>query len=645
MRVVRFLFALMALVVLGLGALVVFLPGEKIAAIASEQVKSKTGRALKFEGDVGISWFPTIGVSTGKVTLSNAPWSTNGPMFSAASATIGVDVMSALSGDIRIKKIELIGPDILLEQTAGGEANWSLLTSSTDKAPVAAPQSDASAVGGFALESMVIKNARLRFWAAGQTPVEISNLDAELSWADRTLPAKLDLKAQPANAPVNISATITHMDAFLAGNISDLTADITAAKGLVTFDGRAGIAPEAAGKIAVDLPNADAFLNALGMPGGIPGPLSIAGDVTLTRDLQLSLRQGAISAFGNVISAQADVNLNGAKPVVNAQIATQTLDLKPLISGSASGPGGASSPAPAGKAPSTGWSKTPIDASALGLIDGTISFASEKIDMGDIAVGRTRATIAIDNARAVATLRELQAYDGLVTGIFVANNRNGLSVRADLDVNQISLQPFLTATADIKNFTGKANLKTSVLGSGNSVFAIMNSLDGEGSVSVGRGTIEGIDLDELLRGDVTGGTTVFDKLTATWTTLNGVLRNDDLRMELPRLAATGAGTIGLGLRTIDYVVSPQIRGDDAPLLVVPVKIEGSWDNPSIAPELDKVIKQNFAKEKEELEQKAKEAAAKELGVTIEEGQSAEDALKKKLEDEATKGLLKLLGGD
>jgi len=35
----------------------------------------------------------------------------------------------------------------------------------------------------------------------------------------------------------------------------------------------------------------------------------------------------------------------------------------------------------------------------------------------------------------------------------------------------------------------------------------------------------------------------------------------------------------------------------------------------------------------------------ELGATVTETEDVEDALKKKLEEEATKGLLKLLGGD
>ncbi|MCP4817980.1 MAG: AsmA family protein, partial [Shimia sp.] len=170
MRIIRILFAIIFTVILGIIALVMILPGEKIAGIAADQVKSMTGRDLVFEGDVGISWYPTIGISTGKVTFSNAPWSANGPMFSAERATIGVDVMAALGGDIRIKKIELIAPDVLLETNTDGAANWEILPTSEE-----AVEPTASSSGSIALENMVIRDARLRYMAAGQSPVDISN--------------------------------------------------------------------------------------------------------------------------------------------------------------------------------------------------------------------------------------------------------------------------------------------------------------------------------------------------------------------------------------------------------------------------------------------------------------------------------------
>ena len=163
-------------------------------------------------------------------------------------------------------------------------------------------------------------------------------------------------------------------------------------------------------------------------------------------------------------------------------------------------------------------------------------------------------------ARAWARIQERGAYEGAVTGLVVANNRNGLSVRGDLKVSQIALQPFLAATADLDKFTGTADFESRFLSSGETLDAIMNNMSGDGRVEVGRGTIEGIDLDKLLRGDVTGGTTVFNSMVASWTIADGVLGNRDLLMKLSRLSATGKGTVGLGLGTIDHVFLAQPQG-------------------------------------------------------------------------------------
>ena len=87
-----------------------------------------------------------------------------------------------------------------------------------------------------------------------------------------------------------------------------------------------------------------------------------------------------------------------------------------------------------------------------------------------------------------------------------------------------------------------------------------------------------------------------------------------------------------------------------------MRIRGPWANPRITPDLEKAIDLNLKAEKEKLEQKVREerkkledkaqkeinrTIEKELGVTVDEGQSLEDAFQKKLENEAAKGLLKL----
>ena len=99
MRIIRLLFTILLVLVLAIGAFIFFLPGEQIARIASEQVKEQFDRDLVIEGDVKLSFFPNVGISTGPVTLSNAAWSDNGPMFQAEGAQIGVDALGLLGGN------------------------------------------------------------------------------------------------------------------------------------------------------------------------------------------------------------------------------------------------------------------------------------------------------------------------------------------------------------------------------------------------------------------------------------------------------------------------------------------------------------------------------------------------------------------
>ena len=257
----------------------------------------------------------------------------------------------------------------------------------------------------------------------------------------------------------------------------------------------------------------------------------------------------------------------------------------------------------------------------------------------------------IDRARAVLTLQPLTVFGGTVQGELVANNRSGLSVGGKLRADGIEMQQMLGQLAGIERLSGKAAGDLEFLGVGASVDAIMRSLKGGGGLRMGRGVIAGIDLDQLLRaGGGIGGTTVFDSLTASYVIDKGDLLNDDLALQLSRFTADGAGRIGLGARDIDYLFTP-VKLSDASgrQLAVSARIVGPWANPKIRAELNQALQGELDARRDELEQrakdKAKEKLQEELGVTVQDGQSVEDALKDRVEDEAKKQLLRLLGGD
>ncbi len=642
--IIRAIGILLLILVVAVGSLFL-LPADRIARIAADQLRNLTGREVTITGDVGLTFWPVLGVTAGGLEVGNADWAKDGAMLSAANAAIGVDAMALIRGEIKITNIEAQSPTIRLEQRRDGRASWQFSDGGGEAAIETAPTAPARSPRPLTIQRLNITDATLIYDAEGSDLVRFDGVDLSLDWPERAGDAVIKAALRPAADRVSIEATINRFDQFLNGDIRPLRARVDTKGGGVSLTGRAGLAGAVAGDLWLKTSDTGRFLAALGvadiaLPQGLGKTADINLDLTLTPDRHLALREVVADLGGNALTGAADITLNGT-PDVNAQINVGALDLTGFAGSAPSGTAPASStPAPASP---TGWSKAPIDASALSAFNGEVALRADSIDLGTLSLGATRVLLRNDRSRLVAELREIRAYAGVISGEFVVNNRNGLSVGGALNATSIAMQPLLQQTAGLGRFHGTGDAEVSFLGSGASLDAIMRSLSGSGAVNVGRGHIEGIDLDALMGNfDVEGGTTVFDSLAATFDMDQGVLRNDDLLMQLPNFTATGTGQVGLGAQTLDYTVTPKalrVNGDRG--LAIPVRIFGPWAAPQIKPDLQAALDMNFAKEKEQARQKLNEKLEEELGVSRQDGQSVEDAVKQKVEDELRRGLFKL----
>ncbi|SHL64436.1 AsmA protein [Roseovarius marisflavi] len=643
--VFRLIGLLVVVVVIIVGSLFL-LPGDRIARIAADQISSATGRKVTMQGDTRISFYPVLGVSTGVVEVANADWTKAGPMLRADSLKIGVEPNALFGGDIRITGLEMVNPEIQLERAANGSVNWELgvegVAPSGQSGEGGAPaQSKRLAL---TLDRALITGASLKYTDHGTGEVQdFRNMDFELRWPSYDGTATFEATLRPAGESVHITGHLDQVGQFLDGAVTGVVASLTSPGGSLGFAGRAGLQPQLEGRLDIDIASTSGFMTGLGLgavdvPKGLGRSIKGSSQITLTQDMRLSLRDLALALGGNQLAGAADIMLGEKVPRINAQLNAGALDLSSLAGADSNvGNSGAD----------TGWSKAAIDASALGLANGEVALVADSVNLGDLKLGKTRTLMTLDRSRAVFALRELRAYEGLVTGEFVVNNRSGLSVGGNMNVSAINLETFLADAIDVSRFAARGDSSLSFLGSGRSVHAIMNSLSGKGALKTGRGVISGIDLDRLMRsGDMTGGTTVFDEMSASFTMDKGNLFNSDLLMNLPLAKATGTGRVGLGARDIDYLFTPVLlEGENRRGLAIPVRIRGPWANPRITPDLEKAIDMNLKEERKKLESKAKKeikrAVEKKLGVTVEDGQSVEDAVKDKIEDRAKRELFKL----
>ncbi len=641
--IIRGIGALLLIGVIVLGGLFL-LRGDRIARIASDQLSRMTGRAVSITGDVGVTLWPVLGVTAGGLEVGNADWTDKGAMLTAANAAIGVDAGALLRGEIRITNIAAQSPVIRLEQRRDGRASWQFTDSSSGARIETQSEPTASRRRPLSIQKLTVTDATLIYDAEGADVLRYEGVDLALDWPERGGAADITASMAPAGEAVQLAARIDSFADFLEGGVQPLRADVATRGGEVSFDGRGSLNGALAGDLRVDSPDTARFLASFGaggvtLPRGLGQSVDLRSGLTLTADRRLALRNIAVDLGGNSLTGQADLALNGT-PRITANLRTGALDLSALSDETAE-TGGSGSPTTAGL---EGWSRQEINADWLAAFDGDIALSAESIDLGQLALGPTRAVLRNDRARMVFDLQDMSAYGGKVAGEFVMNNRSGLSVGGKLRAQGVQMRDLLEDTAGVTRFTGDGTAEVSFLGSGQSVDAIMRSLSGAGVLTMGRGTIAGIDLDALLGSvDAKGGSTVFDSVDATFDIAQGILRNDDLLMLLPNFNATGAGQVNLGARTLDYTVTPKALRVNAARggLAVPVRITGPWADPEIKADLRAAIDLNFAEEKQRAEDVVRQKIQEELNIAPDDSRSTEDIVKDELENALKRELFKL----
>ena len=667
MRSVKWVVGGLAAVVVILGLAWVMVPKERIIKFALNQVQAQTGRDVTVGGDADLKIFPNLVVVAEQVSVANADWSDRGPMMTAERLDVAVSMTALLGGDIVISRLSLVRPDILLERDETGLANWVFGSDQTQTRDT--PNENSGVDGGAGTNDADIPLIEIPI-------AEI--VDGQVRYIDRASGSDMSLRdisaelRMPAlDQPISFAGALTYgaraitlaasaqMPADFAHNTPiPFGAEIAVSEGgALSLEGTATLSGRVTGDVSMDIANTHNFLSAFdvtvsGLSPNLGAQVKASTKLALD-DRALTLSDVVAQLGANRVSGRLMAKFSEV-PDVSGALNVGTFDLRsPQTVANASGVSNEGSASSA-----TGWSQEPLDIGALELLNADLNVTGDALITDTLQIEGFSGQIRIDNARAVLTLDELNAYRGAGAGEVVLNARNGLSTAIKFQGNAVDLNPLMSDLLDISSIEGRANVNLDLLGGGSSVDGIMKSLSGTAGFNVDSGRWTGMDLDRVLQsGDTTPGTTVFDNLSASSTLKNGVASNDDLILSLPSFETRGAGQIDIGNRNLDYTLTPNAKSArSGEGLAIPVRIHGSWDAPKFQPDLNAAVNLNFAEEKAALEAKAKERieaekqkleerAKQALGDVLPDAKNVEDALKKELEKGAAGGLLKLLGNN
>ncbi|MEM8882396.1 MAG: AsmA family protein [Pseudomonadota bacterium] len=669
--IIRIGLVIAAVAVLGMTALFA-IPTDEITSRVVARISEATGRNVVIRGDVRPRLVPVLGIRAEEIEIGNPDWVEEGPLLVAQSLDVGLAWAPLLRREIHVQSARMVAPRLTLVRAEDGRVSWDF--GGEDAAPAgasdggtttAAPQqgSGISGPGRIAVDEVVIDEAAVLFIdrVAGRN-LQYDPVDIRVTAPTAGGPIGVEATVGQDAGAVALTTTIGGLPALMSGDVSDLTIDLTWPGGSAGFDGRAGLSPAADGTVNFQASTiaplfALAALPAPVLPRGFGQErMEFSGNLTFTEEGSLHLREAALALDETALRAELDLLPGAERPFLRGNVTVTALALPEVSDGDLDASGGdvGGQQASSGASAGAGWSQTPIDASALFSLDTDVSITAEALEWGDLAFGPLRARITNEDGRAVADIGSFSIFDGNLVGQIVLNARGTFSMRADLAMDEMALNPAVLALTGYDRLEGTGGGQISILAQGASVASLMRDLNGSGTLDFGPGAIIGLDIAGMLQNlDLgfrgAGARTVYDSISASFSVVDGVLSNDDLAMAAPWGGVRGRGVVDIGAQTLDYLVLPGLsaRQDGTTRLTVPIRISGPWSDPNYAPDLEVLAQEELSEGIDALEDAASDAARDlvrdQLGISIDDDASTDDAIDQ-LEDELTDRLQEGLRG-
>jgi AsmA protein len=609
------LLAVVGLLALAAGILYALFDGEKVKAEISRAVLEKHQRTLVIDGRPQLSLWPNVGISLGRVSLSER--ASNAPFAALESARVSVAVMPLLSQQVQVRALDVAGLQATLVKKKDGTLNIADLLGEPDLKSDAKPEAKpAEATNNVATQPLHIDIASIRL------------TDAQFTWRDEkagstTSLSRLNLSTGPVLADTGAkTASIAELsleakgsagkDAFelkleapklqlspaqSSGESVTLTASLQGAQRSavvnLVLNGVQGNAD--ALKIAGLALKLDAKVGETAFKGQLSSPVAVnvaaqtvalaqlAGSLELAHP-SMPMKQVTLPIKGalKVDAQQQTAALELATQFDESKIATSVkvakfaplalafdLDIDQLNVDKYLPPKQAAAASTGDAGAGTG-KEAPLDLSALKghTVTGNIRIGA--LQVSKLKLAKVNAKLALAGGKLDVAPMSLNLYEGSASGS-LSVNANGNVVALKQTLRGVSVNPLMKDLLDKDVLEGRGDVALDISARGDTVGAMKKALAGSASLALKDGAIKGINLAQSMRDikaklgqpDTTqqanaNQKTDFSELTASFKIANGVARNDDLALKSPFIRLGGAGDIDVGASQINYLAKATV---------------------------------------------------------------------------------------
>ena len=616
--------ALVALfLVAAISFVLLFDPNDFRDRIAQE-TRDATGRELVIEGDLDVSFFPWLAIGMGKTSLGNAPGFGDEPFAAFESAKLSVRLLPLIfGGNVSIGTAELESFQLNLAVNRRGASNWQDLLDADEQAGEAADESGEAA--GLDIAGINISNASITYSDAqsGDTYrlTEVNLVSGRVA-AGSSIPlsARLNFDIQPADlaGDAELETTVTFDPENRLITLGEIELDllgvgITAAFEPIDYAGE----PVMKGALQVDAFSLPTLMQRLDIEPPVTADPNALGKIYLDGTAHINSEAVRLTGVEMVVD---DTTFTGSMSVtldtsrITFKFEGDAINLDGYMEPAADAAGASADAVPV---------EIPADLIRTLNLNGSLKVNEARLSgmvFEDVDVRVRAADGDLRLHPVTATL-----FDGTYSGDVRINASGSAPVLSvNENISGVNLGALAAAMFDSQQVTGTISGAFVLSGSGDTLAAIQQSLDGNLSFELVDGAFEGTDVwYELRRAralfkqqpapePVLPARTEFSNVSASGPVTDGVFRNDDLLAELPFMQLTGKGSVDLPKAEVDYKLTARVlekpefaSGATEEELkefteaVIPLRISGPLASPSVKPDVEGMLKKRVKKELED----------------------------------------------
>jgi AsmA protein len=584
--------AVIAAVFLSLVALSFLIPAATVRDAVAKEIRAVTGLDPVLRGDMSVSLFPSGTVTFHNVVLGEDHRGDPGLVVDELTARLRY--FPLLAGRIEIAGVTLVRPTITVSFLPDGQSNWSGLIEALARALRPDPERTASfSEIGIQDGTVVIHQA-----GAGKDATDrLDDVEFQLAWPSISRSFGASGRFVWHDEPIEASFTLGDFLAALSGEHSGIKVRLAGAPVKAAFDGAMSAQPtlKIDGTLSIETPSLrDAlhWTDARRLPFGGFGHFALRGHSSMSGGA-VSLSNVNVELDGNM--AEGVITLSTDRRTVQGTLAADTLDVTPYLSG-----------IHFLAANDRNWDQLPITLNGLSESDLDLRISARSVKVASAQLGRTAVAANLRGGKLDVTIGESEAFGGTAKGsIGLASADNGVAVTTRVAFVDVDLEACLGQVFGLRRLEGRGNVALNIEGSGSSVLAVTNTLNGTASLNAYNGALAGINVEQLLRrlerrplsgnGDFRSGRTPFDQFVLTLKIERGQVSVDDMHMAGPAVRLSVGGQVSVPTRDLDLKgVATLASNETANEFDLPFVVQGQWDDPIMLPDAQSLIRRSGA---------------------------------------------------